>query len=108
MRKDRINIQVIRGGKNHIVQLSAGAEAPQEFATSTASRGTDTISYEELSVSAPARLMKAANARLNASPKQVDYFVAMKFSGVLQWGIYYKNGKIAQGDSRGRFTRRIS
>jgi hypothetical protein len=108
MRKDRIDVQVIRGHKNHFVELQIGAEAPQEFSTSTASTALDTISYEELNVGAPARLMKAANARLNASPSQVDYFVAQKFTGSLQWGIYYKNGKIAQGDSRGRFTRRIS
>jgi hypothetical protein len=108
MRKDRIDIQVIRGHKNHIVELRAGAEVPQEFSVSTASSSLDTLSYEELNVTAPARLMKAADARLNASPKQVDYFVAQKFTGTLQWGIYYKNGKIAQGDSRGRFTRRLS
>lgn len=108
MRKDRIDLQVIRGGKTHIIELQAGAEAPQEFSTSTAISGTDTLSYEELNPGAPARLMAAANSRLNASPKQVDYFVAQKFTGALQWGIYYKNSKIAQGDSRGRFTRRIS
>ncbi len=108
MRKDRIDVQIIRGGKTHIVELQAGAEAPQEFSSSTAVSGADSISYEELNATAPNRLMRAANARLSASPKQVDYFVAQKFSGTLQWGIYYKNGRIAQGDSRGRFTRRIS
>ena len=110
MRKDRINIQVNRGGKSHNVQLSAGAEAPQEFSASTATRTDrdETMSYGELDPDAPDRLMKAANARLGQSPKSVDYFVAQKFLGPLQWGIYYKNAKIAQGDSRGRFTRRIS
>lgn len=109
MRKDRIDLQVVRGGKSHVVELQAGAEAPQEFSVSTATAsGIDTLSYEELNPTAPDRLMRAANARLGTSPKQVDYFVAQKFTGTLQWGVYYKNSKIAQGDSRGRFTRRIS
>ncbi len=110
MRKDRINIQINRGGKSHNVQLSAGAEVPEEFSASTATQsGNDrTITYEELNPTAPERLMKAANARLGQSPRSVDYFVAMKFLGPLTWGVYYKNSKIAQGDSRGRFTRRIS
>ena len=111
MRKDRINIQINRGGKSHNVQLSAGAEAPEEFSASTATQsGSDrTMTYEELNPTAPERLMKAANSRLNQSPKDVDYFVAQKFLGPLTWGVYYKGGRpIAQGDSRGRYTRRIS
>ncbi len=108
MRRDRIDIQVVRGGKTHIVQLTNDAEAPDQFSSSTAI-SSSTFSYEELNASAPERLMKAANARLSRSPADVDYFVAQKWTGAMQWGIYYKGGKpIAQGDSRGRYTRRIS
>lgn len=111
MRKDRINVQVNRGGKSRNVQLSAGGEAPEEFSASTVTQtGSDrTWSYEEINPSAVERLMKAANSRLNRSPKDVDYFVVSRFLGPLTWGIYYKGGRpIAQGDSRGRYTRRIS
>jgi hypothetical protein len=108
-RRDRIDIQVVRGGKTHIVDFPNDAEVPQEFSASDATSLTDSLSYEEINPTAPERLMKAANARLNRSKADVDYFVAQKFSGTMQWGIYYKGGNpIAQGDSRGRYTRRIS
>lgn len=108
VRRDRINLQVIRGGRTHIVQLSAGAEAPEEHAVSAATSTGRTIGYRELRPAAPERLMRAANARLHASPGKIDYLVAQKFTGALQWGVYYKNATIALGDSRGRFVRRIA
>jgi hypothetical protein len=110
MRRDRIDIQVIRGGKTHIVDFPADAEVPDELSTSSTSSSTiPTFSYEELNPGAPERLMKAANSRLNRSAADVDYFVAQKWTGSMQWGVYYKGGNpIAQGDSRGRYTRRIS
>ncbi len=69
MRKDRINIQVIRGGKNHIVQLSAGAEAPEESTVTAASSTSDTISYEELNATAPERLMKRGQRAAQRLPE---------------------------------------
>ncbi|MEA2124643.1 MAG: hypothetical protein QOI80_1425 [Solirubrobacteraceae bacterium] len=109
MRRDRIDIQVIRGGKTHIVDFPADAEVPDELTTSTATGNIQTFNYEEINVAAPERLMKAANSRLNQSPADVDYFVAQKYTGTMQWGIYYKGGSpIAQGDSRGRYTRKIA
>jgi hypothetical protein len=109
MRRDRINLQVVRGGKTHVVDFQADAEAPEDLSVSETTSSTDTFGYEEINPSAPERLMKAANARLGQSKADVDYFVAQKWTGTMQWGIYYKGGKpIAQGDSRGRYTRRIS
>jgi hypothetical protein len=109
MRRDRIDVQVVRGGKTHVVDFQADAEVPEDISVSDATSSTDTFAYEELNTTAPERLMKAANARLGQSKADVDYFVAQKWTGTMQWGIYYKGGKpIAQGDSRGRYTRRIS
>jgi hypothetical protein len=108
-RRDRIDVQVVRGGKTHIIDFPNDAEVPQEFSASDATSLTDSISYEEINPTAVERLMHAANARLNRSKADVDYFVVSKFSGSITWGIYYKGGKpIAQGDSRGRYTRQIS
>lgn len=107
VRSDRINLQVVRGGRTYLAQLDKGAEAPQELTSSSAAHPF-TFSYEALSARAPIRLMRAANARLRESTSGVDYFTASRFSERLIWGVYYKSGKIAQGDSRGRYLRRIS
>ena len=108
-RRDRIDLQVVRGGKTHIIDFPNDAEVPDDLNTSTATSLTDAFSYEEINAQAPARLMRAANARLNRSKDDVDYFVVQKWTGAMQWGIYYKGGSpIAQGDSRGRYTRQIS
>lgn len=107
--RNGINAQVVRGGERSIVLFAPDAEAPEVITRSEASTVIDAMSYEEINPTAPARLMKAANARLGRSPADVDYFVVSKSSGVMQWGIYYEGGSpIALGDSRGRYTRRIS
>jgi hypothetical protein len=110
MRRDRINLQVVRGGKTHVINFNADAEVPEDIsATTTSSSTIPTFSYEELNTGAPERLMKAANSRLKKSKADVEYFVAQKWTGSMQWGIYYQGGSpIAQGDSRGRYTRQIS
>jgi hypothetical protein len=109
MRRDRINLQVVRGGKSHVINFAADAEVPEDVSVSEATSNIEGFSYEELNPTAPERLMKAANARLGQSKADVDYFVAQKWTGAIQWGVYYKGGKpIAQGDSRGRYTRQIS
>jgi hypothetical protein len=108
-RRDRIDLQVSRGGKSRDYELQAGGEVPQLFSTTPAINGPDSFTYSEINSGGAARLMRAANARLHQSESDVDYFVAQKFAGTMQWGIYYKGGSpIAQGDSHGRYTRRIS
>ena len=110
IRRDRINATIIEGNQQKSVGLNADAEVPEVFSLSTAPSGPQSFSYEELNPEAPFRLMKASNARVNRSDADVDYIVAQKFLGEkVVWGIYYKGGSpITQGDSRGRFTRRIS
>ena len=56
----------------------------------------------------PPHLIKSANRRLGRRASQVNYLVLTGSGGELTWGVYYKDGAIAQGDRRGRFTRRIS
>lgn len=108
-RRDRINVQVQRGGKNRIMTLYADAEAPDVSTVVAASVRPDSLTYEEINPTAPARLAKAANRRLGRSAADVEYFVVSKFSGQVQWGVYYDGGAhAAQGDSRGRYLRKIS
>ena len=90
MRPDRIDLQVVRNGKTSVIDFPSDAEVPQVLSTSTGWSPTDTFGYEELNPGAPARLMRAANARLNQSPADVDYFVAQKWTDSMQWGVYYK------------------
>jgi len=109
IRRDRIDIQVFRAGNLRFVSLAADAEAPTIHTTQTGvALPAYPLSYEEINPTAPARLIRAAGARLGKAPSQVDYLVAQKFTGTVQWGVYYKDGAIAQGDSRGRYVRRIS
>ncbi len=104
-----IDIQVFRAGNLRFVSLAADAEAPTIHTTQTGvALPAYPLSYEEINPTAPARLIRAAGARLGKAPSQVDYLVAQKFTGTVQWGVYYKDGAIAQGDSRGRYVRRIS
>ena len=109
MRRDRIDVQVVRRGKTYIIDFPGDAEVPDVQTVSPGASTADSLSYEELSPSAPARLMRSADARLNRSRTDVDYFVASRSSDALQWGIYYAGGHpIALGESRGRYLRRIS
>lgn len=105
---DRIDVVVQRGGKMRVAQFAAGAEAPSILSTSaSAAPGTGTLTYDQVKPAAAARLIRAANKRLNRKTSQIDYLVPSDFAGSTVWGVYYTGGLIAQGDGRGRFTRRI-
>jgi len=105
---DRIDVVVQRGGRMRVAQFAAGAEAPTVFSTSTsAAPTTGTLRYADVRPAAAARLIRAANERLGRKTSQVDYLVPSSFAGSVLWGVYYKGGLIAQGDAKGRFTRRI-
>ena len=109
IRRDRINATVVQGGRSLFVNFAADAEVPQVLSTSTATPTVGSFSYAELDPTAPARLIRASNARVDRAEADVDYVVAQKFSGQMQWGVYYKGGSpITQGDARGRYLRRIS
>lgn len=109
IRRDRINATVIAGGEQHFVNFQADAQAPEVLSSTSAAAAPDTFTYGELDLSAPARLIKASNARVNRSSADVDYVTASSFSGPVMWGVYYRGGKpITQGDARGRYLRRIS
>ncbi|MEJ7894060.1 MAG: hypothetical protein WKF94_15625 [Solirubrobacteraceae bacterium] len=106
--RDYIGAHVVRGGRRRVVYFAADAEVPDVQATVSDSGVSDALSYEQINPTAPARLMKAANARVNRSEADVDYFVVSVFSGDVTWGVYYEGGKpIAQGDSSGRYLRRV-
>ena len=93
-----------------MMNFNSDAEIPEVIMRTEAGAVSDTLSYEEINPTAPLRLMRAANQRLGQSPADVDYFIVSKgFDGEVTWGVYYEGGiPIAQGDSRGRYTRRIS
>lgn len=110
IRRDRLNMQVFRAGKLSNVNFAADAEIPEILSTSAnSSLSPGAMSYEEINPAAPERLIKAAGARVRKPPSAVDYLVVQKFTGDVQWGVYYQGGSpIVQGDSRGRYLRRIS
>jgi hypothetical protein len=106
----RIDVTVWRkGGRLRTAQLQAGAAAAQVFSTTPGGfpRG-GTFSYRAVDPKAPARLIRAADRRLGKRASQVNYLVLTNFGTQLTWGVYFKDGAIAQGDRRGRFLRKLS
>ncbi len=105
-RRDRLNASVIQGNKQVFVNFNADAEVPEIQSSSTAPGGGGSLSYEEINVQAPFKLLKAANQRVNRSDADVDYFVVQAFSDEVGWSVFYEGGTpYAQGDSRGRLLR---
>lgn len=105
----RVDVHVQRPGKLRLVQLRAGAEAPTTVDAPASGLPDDGLfSYDDVRPGAVERLLKASNRRLERRTAQVGYLVLNDFGGQLLWGVYYRDGAIAQGDARGRFLRRIS
>lgn len=105
-RRDRLNASIIQGNKQVFVNFDADAEVPDIQSSSTAPAGGGSLSYEQINVQAPFRLLKAANQRVNRSDADVDYFVVQAFSDEVGWSVFYEGGTpYAQGDSRGRLLR---
>jgi len=80
----------------------------QRFSESGAGFGhLDTISFTALDPAAPARLVRAAAARLHRPTTRIDYLVPMITNGKITWGAYFKEGPIFLADAQGHITRRL-
>jgi hypothetical protein len=106
---ERIDAQfVTSGGRLRLVQLGFDGEVQRFPLSGPGFRHLDTIPLSKLDPTAPARLVRAAAARLHRPAARIDYVVASRFAGTVTWGAYFKAGGIFLGDARGRLQRRIS
>ena len=99
----RIDTQLVSGERARIVQVQPGGELREITAVSGAGASTTPLNWNRIDPRAPERLTRAAARRLRIAPRQIDYLVLS--ADPVQWGAYFKNGRIAFGDRRGRVTR---
>jgi hypothetical protein len=102
---DRIDVQVdTPDGKIRVVQVSRALEV-RTLTTVQGGFGVDTFSFDAVRPGAPARLIRAAARRLHQPRSNVDYLVVTPFDDEISWAVYFKNGRYALGDARGRLQR---
>lgn len=100
---ERISYQVQRGATFTIANFEADAQAPVVSVTQERAPATGGIGYRRIDATAPVRIIRGAGARLNRSRADVDYLVLQDAIGV-RWVVYFKGGRYAIGDARGRVT----
>ena len=99
----RIDTQLVSGDRARIVQVRPGGELHEITTVSGVGASSPVLNWNRIDPGAPQRLTRAAARRLRISPSQIDYLVLS--AALAQWGAYFKNGRIAFGDRRGRVTR---
>jgi hypothetical protein len=102
---DRIDVQVdTPDGKIRVVQVSDALDV-RTLTTVKGGFGLDTFGFDAVRPGAPPRLIRAAARRLGQPRRNVDYLVVTPFGDELRWAVYFKNGRYAIGDDRGRLER---
>lgn len=99
-----ISYQVQKGSKFTIASLYADGEAPDVAVTQRRTPVPGGIPFDAVDVGAPARIIRAAGARLNQPRSKVNYLVLQDLSGSVRWIVYFMNGRYAIGNERGQVT----
>jgi hypothetical protein len=99
----RIDTQLVRGSRRRVVQVQPGGELRVLATISGVSAMRAPLDWDRIDPRAPERLTRAVARRLKLNPRRIDYLVVS--ADPAQWGAYFKNGRIAFGDRRGRVTR---
>lgn len=110
IRPDRMNAQfVTKDGRLRSVQFSPGGKAEELSVSGPGFAGTQTIPIAPINSAAPYRMARSAAGRLKRPATDVDYVVYFgeDFVGNIVWGVFMRDGKAFQGDTRGRIIRQI-
>jgi hypothetical protein len=110
VRPERLDAQLLtKGGRLRNVQVTFDGEV-KSFGSSGAGFGAlDTVPFGRVNTAAPERLTRQSARRLGRKISSIDYLIfSAAGTGGLAWGAYFKGGRIALGDARGAFVRRIS
>jgi len=97
---ERLDAQLLKGGKLHIVQVTPDGEL-REFGTSDGSGRT--IAYAAIDPAAPERLVRRAATR--KSPARSINYLVISPGPPLAVNAYFKSGRIVLGDAHGRVQR---
>jgi hypothetical protein len=82
---DRLDANVIVGGKMHVVQVSAGGDVRD---ITTPSTGRD--APVKVNTAAPMRIARTAAKRAGRRPSDIDYLVLIHLLGKDEWQLYFK------------------
>jgi hypothetical protein len=108
LRPERLTVEVVKGGKQRALVISAEGGVVRGPAT-PANSATGSIALSALDPAAPGRLVRGAAKRYPVKEKGINYVIASRgFDGGHRWVAYFKNGVYVEGDDRGRVIRRIN
>lgn len=106
---DWIGAQLItKGGRLRNVRLTYDGKLDSTGGVGSGFKHIRTTPFARINSAAPERLTRSAARRLGHKTTRLDYLVYSPGGGQYAWGAYFKGGRIAQGDGRGTFVRRIS
>lgn len=110
LRPDRINAQfVTKDGRLRSVAFGPGGSAEELSVSGPGFSGIKTIPIAPINTAAPFRITRSAAGRLKRPATSVDYVVYFgeDFVGEIVWGVFMKDGRAFQADTRGRILRQI-
>lgn len=109
IRPERIDTELLtKGGRLRSVQVTFDGKLTDHGASGPGFGSLPTASFGSVNTAAPERLVRQAAHRLRRKASSIDYVTYRPGIGDYAFGAYFKGGRIALGDARGNFLRRIS
>ena len=106
---DWIGAQLItKGGRLRTVRLTFDGKLDRSGGVGSGFKFVRTVPFAQINTAAPERLTRSAARRVGHKTTRLDYLAYSAGGGQFAWGAYFKGGRIAQGDERGTFVRRLS
>jgi len=99
---ERIDAQVVAGGKMHVAQVTSGGEV-RDVPTPVTSRNKRL----RVDPGAPLRIVRTAARRSKRDPSRVSYLVLMSFSDTPEWQLFFDDGLHYSASANGRKVRRV-
>ncbi len=99
---ERIDAQIARGGRFHLVQVTSDARVTDsEAPVSSRQPGL------RVDAAAPSRLVRVAARRSGRSATRVSYLVLLRIGDATEWHLYFDDGMHYAANSAGRRARRV-
>jgi hypothetical protein len=105
---ERANLQLVRGSGLDLVQVAWDGATSKVRTPAGGDTGHAPIRLADVDRRAPARLVRAAAARLHRTASSVDYLVLLRVLDRPRWSAYFHGGAAFTADAHGRHAHRIA
>jgi hypothetical protein len=104
---DRLDVQVVDGGRLHSVQATADGAVRELSASGPGFDHLASVPWRAIDTAAARRLASSAARRRGVAVTRVDYLALLSIGGEVRWSLFFRDGTHFTADAQGRGARRV-